>query len=186
MAKSKIICMAMLLFVLLFSSLTYATEAQENKDIFYEIKFGLLAHDMDGLWSGFKREQGADLNCEAMFSFSQSLFGGSIHPVIGVSLNTHGSTSKVYLDGFWRYEITEDLFGGFGLGVAVHDGEKHPVSRDMKALGSNILFHIPVEIGYRLDPKVSFSVYYDHMSNAEIKDANEGMDTLGFRVGYTF
>ena len=57
---------------------------------------------------------------------------------------------------------------------------------DQKALGSRVLFHIPIEIGYRLSAKTSLSVYFDHVSNAYLAHANEGMDTLGGRLGYRF
>jgi hypothetical protein len=57
---------------------------------------------------------------------------------------------------------------------------------DRKALGSRVLFHIPVEIGYRLDEHNSLSAYFEHMSNAYTVDPNEGMDRLGVRYGYRF
>ena len=49
-----------------------------------------------------------------------------------------------------------------------------------------MLFHIPAEIGLRLDAHNSVSVYYEHTSNAYLADFNEGMDRLGVRYGYRF
>lgn len=34
----------------------------------HEVKLGVLHHDTGGLWSGFRRESGADFNLEAIFS----------------------------------------------------------------------------------------------------------------------
>jgi hypothetical protein len=56
----------------------------------------------------------------------------------------------------------------------------------MKALGSRVLFHIPVEIGLRFDDHNSLSVYFEHTSNGYTQDFNEGLDRLGVRYGYRF
>ena len=68
----------------------------------------------------------------------------------------------------------------------VHDGLLDPTDPDKKALGSRILFHIPIEIGLRLDDRRSISVYFEHMSNAFLVDSNEGLDSIGVRYGYKF
>ena len=109
-----------------------------------------------------------------------------MRPALGVSINTSGDTSKAYLDARWRYDFENDIFVGIGVGAAVHNGETRLVRADKKALGSRVLFHIPLEAGYRFDAHTSVSLYFDHVSNAYLADANEGMDTLGVRVGYRF
>lgn len=86
----------------------------------------------------------------------------------------------------WQIEGPSGLFFGIGLGVAVHDGELEPVDPDKKALGSRALFHIPAEIGLRLDAHNSLSVYFEHTSNASLVDYNEGLERLGFHYGYRF
>jgi lipid A 3-O-deacylase len=57
---------------------------------------------------------------------------------------------------------------------------------DEKALGSRVLFHIPLEVGYRLDLHNSISAHFEHMSNAYTVDPNEGLDRIGVRYGYKF
>jgi hypothetical protein len=52
--------------------------------------------------------------------------------------------------------------------VAISEGP------DAKALGSRVLFHIPIEIGYRFGVHSSLSVYFEHTSNAFIVEPNEG------------
>ena len=49
-----------------------------------------------------------------------------------------------------------------------------------------MLFHIPAELGYRFDGNNSVSVYFEHMSNADTQDNNQGLDRLGVRYGYRF
>lgn len=152
----------------------------------HEVKFGVLHHDTGGLWSGFRREGGVDFNLEAIFSPRVEFLGGAIRPAFGGSVNTAGDTSKLYTGLRWQYEHATGLLFGVGLGGAIHDGNLHLQHNDRKALGSRVLFHIPVEVGYRLGAKSALSIYFDHVSNAYLADANEGLDTLGMRYGYRF
>lgn len=152
----------------------------------HEVKIGVLHHDTGGLWSGFNRESGVDVNLEAVFSPDFQVLGGFIRPAFGGSVNTAGDTSKLYSGLRWQYDHASGLFAGIGLGGAVHNGKLHPEESDRKALGSRVLFHIPLEIGYRFDGKSALSVYFDHVSNAFLAEENEGMDTLGMRYGYRF
>ena len=152
-----------------------------------EIKIGVLYHDVDGLWSGFRLEdEPVDINIEALFSPSLPFLFGTIRPAVGASINTGGATSHAYIDARWQVETPSGVFFGIGLGAAVHDGELDPVDPDRKALGSRVLFHIPAEIGVRLDAHNSLSVYFEHTSNAGLADFNEGLDRLGIRYGYRF
>jgi lipid A 3-O-deacylase len=156
-------------------------------DLFSEIKVGVLDHDTPDLWSGFRREEdSADINVEALLSPSAAFFGGTIRPAIGATINTHGETSHAYIDARWQYEKAAGIFVGLGVGAAIHDGNLDPTDPDKKALGSRLLFHIPAELGYRFDQHNSFSLYFEHVSNANTQDSNEGMDRLGIRYGYRF
>ena len=123
---------------------------------------------------------------EGIFSPHIKFLGGTVRPALGGSVNTIGDTSKLYSGLRWQYEHASGMFFGVGLGGAIHDGKLHLQHNDRKALGSRVLFHIPVEIGYRLTAKSSLSVYFDHVSNAYLANSNEGMDTLGGRFGYRF
>lgn len=151
-----------------------------------EIKVGGLAHDVPALWSGFQREpDSVDVNVEVMFAPHIPLLVGGIYPAIGASISTSGATSHIYADARWQVETPVGLFFAIGLGIAVHDGELEPVLADRKALGSRALFHIPAEVGLRLGDN-SLSVYFEHVSNGEFADFNEGLDRLGVRYGYRF
>lgn len=151
-----------------------------------EIKMGVLYHDMAGLWSRFSRERGVDLNLEAIFSPHVHFFGGAIQPALGGSVNVSGDTSKWYAGMRWQYAHASGVFVGVGLGGAIHTGKLSPPREDRKALGSRVLFHIPLEIGYRFKTRHALSVYFDHVSNAHLAKDNEGLDTLGIRYGYRF
>lgn len=163
-----------------------ASHAEDNSIAIHEISVGVLDHDTDSLWSGFSRESGIDVNAEVLFSSVGGFLGGQVHPALGASFNTGGDTSKAYAGLRYRYETEGGLFFGLGLGAAVHNGETDLVANDKKALGSKVLFHIPIEAGYRFSDHYALSVYFDHVSNAYLADKNEGMDTLGIRLGYKF
>lgn len=153
----------------------------------HELAVGALAHDVPDLWSGFRREPNSvDINIEAKLSPAMALFFGTLRPAVGATINASGATSHAYIDARLEYELTKNIYFGFGVGAAVHDGETGRDDPDRKALGSRLLFHIPFELGYRLDAHNSISAYFEHTSNAYTQPFNEGMDRLGLRYGYRF
>jgi lipid A 3-O-deacylase len=150
-----------------------------------ELRGGVLAHDVPDLWAGFSLEGGIDINGELLFGRGLPFLGGTLRPAVGVSVNTEGYTSRGYIDARWEIEVGR-IFIGVGLGAALHDGQLDASQPDRKALGSRVLFHIPLELGFRLDERSSISIFFEHMSNANLADANEGLDALGVRYGYRF
>lgn len=170
-----------------FLSLGAAVLPARADGLVAEFRIGVLAHDVDGLWSGFQLEQDAvDINVEVLLSPSLPLLWGAVRPAIGGSINTRGGTSHAYIDARWELQTPSGIFFGLGLGAAVHDGELDPTEPDRKALGSRVLFHIPAEIGLRFDQHNSISAYFEHISNADTAHHNEGLDRLGVRYGYRF
>lgn len=168
--------------------LTGQTSSQAHaQGLVSEIKAGILAHDVPDLWSGFQLETDApDINLEVIFSRYVPFLGGRIQPALGASINTGGGTSHAYLDARWQIEGPSGLFFALGIGAAIHNGETDASEPDMKALGSRILFHFPIEIGLRFDQHNSLSVYFEHISNGYTQDFNEGLDRIGIRYGYRF
>ena len=152
-----------------------------------EVKIGVLSHDVPDLWSGFGLEsRTADLNLEVILRPSMHLLWGEVRPAIGTTINFDHGTSHAYLDARWMIESPAGLFFSIGLGAAVHNGHLNPDSADHKALGSRVLFHIPLELGFRFDGHNSVSFYFEHTSNAGLIAHNEGLDRLGIRYGYRF
>lgn len=154
----------------------------------YELKAGVLAHDVPDLWSGFQAERSAaDINIEAVLAPSVTVLGGQIRPAIGATINTKGDTSHAYVDARWQWDTALGVFFAIGVGVAIHDGETGPAGGfNHKWLGSRVLVHVPFEIGYHLDTHNSLSVYFEHTSNAYTQTYNEGLDRIGVRYGYKF
>ena len=147
----------------------------------------MLAHDVDDLWSGTRKEGGVDLNIEIIFnSPSFSLMSGNVRPNLGLSINTQGDTSKLYGGILWELETKSGIFLDLGVGVAVHDGKLDTNQEDKKSLGSRVLFRFPIEIGCSIAKHHQISILFDHISNAFLVHPNEGLDTLGLRYGYRF
>jgi len=182
----KRIIFTFILALMLFATLAYGDEYPRKNGYIYELKFGVLNHDVDGLWSGLSSENGIDFNLEAILEPSLTFFGGALRPALGISLNDSGNTSKIYCDARWQYDFKIRLFMTLGVGATLQNGATDTNATNMKALGSPLLFHIPLEFGYYFIQHYSISVYFDHISNAYLNDHNEGLDTLGLRLGYRF
>jgi hypothetical protein len=163
------------------------THSVVDAPLLYEVRIGLMAHDIDGLWSGDRKEDGFDLGMELVFNRAVgSILNGIVRPNVGFTLNNRGDTSKVYAGFLWRWSHDSGWFVDLGLGAALHNGELESRERDEKQLGSRVLFRIPIELGYQLGDHHHVSLYFEHISNAWLVDENEGMDLLGIRYGYRF
>lgn len=152
-----------------------------------ELRVGMLAHDVDGLWSGESKEEGPDLCMaliinHALFDF----FSATAYPSVGASLNTRGDTSMVYGGFLLQWETASAFFFSTGLGLALHDGELDTDSANRKSMGSRVLFRIPIEVGYAVNRHHRIVLAFDHVSNAYLASPNEGMDSLGLVYGYQF
>ncbi len=152
-----------------------------------EVRIGLAAHDVDGLWSGESKEKGPDLCAEVVFNRSLfHLHSVAAYPNVGVSLNTRGDTSNGYGGFLLQWEPCSALFFSTGFGLALHNGRRAADSADRKSLGSRALFRIPIEIGYAINRRHRVILAFTHVSNAYLASPNEGMDTLGLVYGYRF
>jgi len=150
-----------------------------------ELRSGILAHDVDHLWSNMQVEGGVDFNLEmVLFHRSLKLLAGSICPNLGVTINSRGYTSKLYAGFLWEWETRLGVFLNLGLGAAVHDGELNDLVPGRKLLGSRILFRIPVELGYRISVRWRVSLMFSHISNGYTAEYNQGLDVLGLRISY--
>ena len=173
-----------LLAVFSFLSMPIMVKAEP---LIREVRIGLLAHDVDGLWSGDSREEGTDINAEMVFCPTWAILGGVVRPNLGISINDSGDTSKVYGGGLWEYSWNNGFFLDIGGGIAVHNGETDDTSKtDKKYLGSSILFRITFEAGFTIEKHHRISMMFDHISNGYLADPNDGLDTLGIRYGYLF
>jgi lipid A 3-O-deacylase len=151
-----------------------------------EGKLGVIYHDIPV--GGDHREPQADVNGELLFASPDFLEAiGAPRPHLGGSVNTAGATSYAYFGLTWTATPCDGpIFLGLGLGGAVHDGLLNKEIPHRKELGSRVLFHESLESGYRFTESVSLSIFFDHMSDANLTRHNAGMTNLGLRIGFKF
>lgn len=155
----------------------------QSPGLIYEIRGGVLAHDVS-FWAAGHVERGVAINGEIAFGPSIGLLGGHIRPVLGGSFATHNGTSLVYLDVRFEFMI-DRFFFGVGVGPAIHTG--NITSRTgRKALGSRVLFHPSFEFGLQVTPQSRVGAYYEHVSNAYLTRPNPGLDNIGLRLAHRF
>jgi lipid A 3-O-deacylase len=161
-----------------------ASAQSSLSSVIYEVRGGVLAHDLH-IVAANHVESGVSLNAEVAFAPSLALFGGAIRPVLGGTATTNGGTSWGYLDARWEYSGSL-FFVGFGIGGSVNNAPLTVDQDGRKALGSTLLFHIPLEIGLQITPDNRISAFYEHSSNAFLASPNPGMDNLGVRLAHRF
>ena len=152
----------------------------------YAAKGGVLAHDVGDLWSGTHLEPGVTFNGELVFAPHLDVLWGSIRPNLGASVATAGGTSYGYAGAVYEVNFPSGFFFNIGVGGAVHDGDLRVEHADKKALGSRVLFHIPIEAGIEFAEHYRVAAYFEHVSNGYFASPNEGLDNLGLRVAYRF
>ena len=188
--KRNAIFLGILTLLTIFAILSFAEESppiKKKSSEILEVRSGLLAHDVDRLWSGSREESGADVNVEILFARPMGSPGaGIVRPSIGVSVNNRNQTSKLYAGALWELRHSSGAFLELGLGLAVHDGIRIAGDKGKKPLGSRVLFRVPIELGVVFHRRHRLSLAFDHISNAYLAKPNRGMDTLGLRYGYIF
>jgi lipid A 3-O-deacylase len=173
--------MRFVLFAALASLLTApgALPTASAQGVVSELKVGVLAHDVPIF--GDQREHGADINAE--LRFVSPVPDGWLaavsppwrwvldpRPNIGIDANTAGYTSQAYFGLTWTAVLWQGVFVpedhidcDFGFGPAFNNG--HTSAINHAALGSNVLFHLSVELVYWFARRANMSIYFEHSSN---------------------
>ncbi len=161
------------------------SSARAADGIVDEVKGGVLAHDVP--IGGHNKEDGADINAEVLFGSPSFLkWAFAPRPHLGVNINTSGDTSAAYFGLTWQLFNISNIYTNLGLGGAVHDGKLETNDTSRKELGSRVLFHESLEVGYQFVARQSVSLYIDHISDAGLTKHNDGLTNLGVRYGYGF
>ena len=171
-----------LLSLLLAPAVGHTTEDYRN----HEWRFGILAHNKGPIAS--ETEDGPDINI-AYHHLLKNYDWTGLYLHGGAVINTADGTSYAY-SGL----NTQFLFGSspfyyeLGGGLAIHDGDLEKKSENRRELGSRVLFHLEMSLGYNLANGMSLGFYFDHISNGSIlnNDDNRGLDTYGIRLGYSY
>jgi hypothetical protein len=103
-----------------------------------------------------------------------------------MNINARGETNQGYLGLVAGHRLLGPIFVELGVGGALHDGKLDTTDPDRRSLGCRVLFHVQGDIGVELGDNWRLMAHADHMSNANICDRNEGLETAGLRLGYRF
>jgi len=164
--------------------------------LFSEIRGGPIWHDPNAKESSFA------VNGELLFvspvparltvgldPLYRWVFEPRLH--VGFTANTEGKTGKGYFGLTWTVMLARDVFRpGDGIrfdylfGGSINDGLHNRSLSDRKDLGGNLLFHVGAELGYQINSTWSLSLFVDHDSNAGTAKRNQGLNSLGLRLGY--
>jgi Lipid A 3-O-deacylase (PagL) len=167
-----------------------------------EVSVGVLDHDVRALGG---KEHGIDMNGEIQFVSPvglQMVAGLPVwlrwlfrpYPTLGFDINSSGYTNQYYAGGTWTAELFTDVlqsddgvFVSLGGGGAVNNGHVGPTTEiDRKKLGSNVLFHLTGELGYRFSRRDRLAFFYEHSSNAGLAHYNQSLNDAGLRFAWRF
>jgi len=112
-------------------------------------------------------------------------------PHVGFTANTDGKTSKGYFGLTWTTMLARDVLRpGDGIrfdilfGGSINNGLHDRRLPDRKDLGGNLLFHVGGELGYQINQVWSVSLFLDHDSNGGTAKRNQGLNSVGLRLGF--
>lgn len=113
---------------------------------------------------------------------------GSPRPDIGATVNLAGHESMAHVGLVWHTPIAASKFWlEGGLGAAIHNGALHGAVAPERDLGCRALIYAQASVGYDFTDQVSGMLTLDHASHAHLCGFdNNGLNGIGFRVGYKF
>jgi hypothetical protein len=160
-----------------------------------ELRFGLHAHDVDYAGLPFRvgewhLNQIEDISFDVLFT-SPDLdvfrWVGAPRPELGVTLNLDGQESLAHLGLTWQLPIFDTpIYLEGTLGAAAHTGYNYNAPPGFKNFGCTVNFYQRYGIGARLGENATATLTYEHSSNNNACDANDGLSNFGLRMGWKF
>lgn len=173
-------------FILLLSQSVFSDNVCERND---DCKLKLRFEVGSSVRAGHERDKPDGMMFSSIFDIGKELsprtnlslrllpiFGyiqeGSFEDIIGFGI---GGALRIY----FKEKQKKGFFTEINEVVCVHENKF--VGND-----SNINFYSSVGLGYQFCPNWDILLRFGHISNADLKSANEGVNLLGLGVGYTF
>lgn len=150
-----------------------------------EVRGGAYAYGVDDPPEG----QSLSINVELLTSRlpigGQAWFVPRLH--VGATINTDDAPSHGYAGFTWTLDVTDWMFVEGTFGGGVHNGDTgSSAPPGESALGCSVLFRESASIGFRFAENWSVVGTVEHLSNADLCDANRGITEAGVRLGYRF
>ena len=199
MSKLRVVCSAIALCVAVAAPAAAQSllSPEPFAGIVDEVRVGIHAHDVDyaalpfrvGEWN---LDQIEDLSFDVLFTspdLDAFRWVGTPRPDLGVTINFDGQDSLAHLGLTWQLPVFDTPFYLEGtLGGAVHNGylTNSPDTDRRQNFGCRLNFYERYGIGAHLSETLTATVTYEHTSNAELCDANQGLSNFGVRLGWKF
>lgn len=143
----------------------------------FAVHHGDAAHRLT-ISQGILQSRGRTVGGEVRATYSFDRIFNRFNPVIDVSVGTGGATFL----GAGLYEQTDFIIGDqtFFAGFSFIPGlYAHGSGFD---LGYPLVFRSGIELGFRTESGMQFSLSYDHRSNCGLGRTNPGIESVQFRV----
>lgn len=153
----------------------------------WEVRGGIAAYD-SGVFSK-QTLDGVVLNAEILAPSPDFLAGiGAPRPYVGADIALSDDPIDVFYAGLnWEAYLTKRFYVGFSFGGSINtDDAVRNAAGDEKDLGSHLLFHLQASAGFDVTQNLTAQVYYNHFSNAGFARANNGLESVGARLGWRF
>lgn len=170
-------------------------EPQPMENIVDELRIGLNAHDVHhaalpflvGEWDTSRVE---DVSFDVLFTspdIDAFRWIGAPRPEIGATLNLAGRDSLVHANLTWQLPVFDTPFYlEAALGAAIHDGALTGAEPGRKNFGCRVNFYERWGVGAHLSENATATLTYEHTSNNDWCEANEGLSNVGLRLGWKF
>lgn len=174
-----------LIFVFFFSFYVLADETcgEKNCDLKLRLEVGSSfridhnGNDPDGVLVSSTIDIGKELSPRTTLSLRLlPVFGyiqeGNIEDIVGFGA---GGALRIY----FKKNQEKGFFTEIHEVVCLHENK-------FEGNDSNVNFYSAIGVGYQFCPNWDMLLRFGHISNADIKDNNEGINLLGLGIGYTF
>jgi lipid A 3-O-deacylase len=112
---------------------------------------------------------------------------GSPRPNLGATISMTGRESMAHAGLTWQLPVFDTpVYLEGTLGAAIHNGALTGATLPARNLGCRVNFYEAFGIGAHLTENVTATIYYEHMSNAGLCVANQGLSHLAFKLGWKF
>ena len=163
--------------------LAFATPAAAG-----ELLAGVYDHDADVNVALGNFESGAQIGVGYRTDRIEALRAlGRPVAYVNAMVNTAGETNYAHAGLGWRFDFGSRFYFLPGIGAAVHDGndDEFQQTPDDLYLGSRLLFAPELNLGWRVNDRLSVEASWIHLSHGQTRGLqNPGLDDIGVRVAW--
>lgn len=112
---------------------------------------------------------------------------GSPRPELGATISLAGRESLVHANLNWQIGLGDSPFYlELGFGAALNNGARTGAVRPARNMGCALNFYESAGLGMHISEQVTATLRYEHTSNLDLCEANDGLSNLGLMIGFKF